>query len=67
MPVWCFTIAADQHSPSLGDGFVRAETVEAALGIVGHPEANLYPCPDESWPDGHSGTIVFENAPVDHR
>lgn len=61
MPVWSFTIAADQKSPSQGDGFVRAATVEAALDLVDHPDANLYPCPEDSWPDGQAGTIVFEN------
>jgi hypothetical protein len=60
MAVWSFTIAADQHSPSLGDGFVRAETVEAAIAIVDHPDANLYPCPDDSWPCGATGAIVFD-------
>ena len=60
MAVWSFTIAADQHSPSLGDGYVRAETVEAALAIVGHPDANLYPCPNDTWPPEANGAIVFE-------
>lgn len=37
-----------------------AETVEAALAIVGHPDANLYPCPNNTWPPEANGAIVFE-------
>lgn len=67
MAVWSFTIAADQHSPSLGDGYVRAETVEAALAIVDHPDANLYPCPDDCWPPDATGALVFEQDLPSHR
>lgn len=59
MAVWSFTIVADQHGPSLGDGFVGAETVEAAISIVDHPDANLYPCTDDFWPCGTTGAIIF--------
>ncbi len=32
----------DQHRPSEGDGFVRAETIHEAVALVGHPEVNVY-------------------------
>jgi hypothetical protein len=41
MPVFAYTIAADQHRPSEGDGFVRAETIGQAVALVGHPDANV--------------------------
>ena len=34
-------IAADQHRPSDGDGFVRAATIQEAVALVGHPDANV--------------------------
>ena len=40
MPVFAYSIAADQHRPSEGDGFVRAETIRQAVALVGHPEVN---------------------------
>jgi len=43
MPVFAFSIAADQDRPSEGDGFVRAETAEQAIALVGHPEVNVFP------------------------
>ena len=46
-----FTIAANQRRPSEGDGFVRAETIQEAVALVGHPEVNVYPLPvDAVWP-----------------
>ena len=41
MPLFAFSIAADQHRPSQGDGFVRAETIQQAVALVGHPDANV--------------------------
>ena len=41
MPVFAYTIAADQHRPSEGDGFVRAETIQQAVALVGHPDVNV--------------------------
>ncbi len=35
MLVFAFSIAADQDRPSEGDGFVRAETIQAAVALVG--------------------------------
>ena len=43
MPVFAYTIAADQDRPSEGDGYVRAETIRQAVALVGHPDANVYP------------------------
>jgi len=42
MPVFAYSIVADQHRPSVGDGFVRAETIQQAAALVGHPEVNVY-------------------------
>jgi len=59
MPVFAFSIAADQYSPSEGDGFVRAETIQEAVALVGHPEVNVYPLPvDAVWP-GEPGAAVW--------
>ena len=41
MPV--FSIAADQHRPSEGDGCVRAETIQEAVALIGHPDVNVSP------------------------
>ena len=45
MPVFAFSIAADQDRPSEGDGFVRAETIQQAMELIGHPEVNVYALP----------------------
>ncbi len=31
--------------PSDGDGFVQAETIQQAVALIGHHEANVYPLP----------------------
>ena len=36
MPVFAYSIAADQDSPSEGDGYVRAETIHEAVALVGY-------------------------------
>ena len=41
MPVFAYSIAADQYSPPEGEGFVRAETIQQAVALVGHPEVNV--------------------------
>ncbi len=38
MPDFAFSIAADQDRTSEGDGFVRAETIQEAVALIGHPE-----------------------------
>ncbi len=59
MPVFAYTIAADQNRPSEGDGFVRAETIQQAVALVGHPDANVYALPaDAVWP-GDLGEVVW--------
>ncbi len=59
MPVFAYSIAADQDGPSEGDGFVRAETAEQAVALVCHPDANVYPQPaDAVWP-GDPGEAVL--------
>ncbi len=40
MPVFAYCIAADQDRPSDGDGYVRAETIQQAVALIGHPEVN---------------------------
>ena len=59
MPVFVYSIAADQYSPSEGDGFVRAETIQEAVALIGHPEVsiNLRPA-DAVWP-GDPGEAVW--------
>jgi len=58
MPVFAHSIAADQHRPSEGDGFVRAEAIQEAVALVGHPDANVSPLPaDAVWP-GDPGEAV---------
>ena len=47
--VFAHSIAADQDRPSEGDGFVRAETIQQAVALVGHPEVNVYPLPVASY------------------
>ncbi len=65
MPVFAYSIAADQHRPSEGDGFVRAETIHEAVALVGHPEVNVYELPpDAAWP-GEAGEAVCRI--TDHR
>ncbi len=62
MPVFAYSIAADQHRPPEGDGFVRAETNQQAVALVGHPEVNVYPLPpDAVWPGepGDPGEVVW--------
>ena len=60
MPVFAYTIAADQHRPSQGDGFVRAETIQQAVALIGHPEVNVYALPDGiGWP-GDPGEAVWQ-------
>jgi len=44
---------------SEGDGFVRAETIQEAVALVGHPDVNLYQLPaDAVWP-GDPGEAVW--------
>jgi|GEM_PF-4730139 len=41
------------------DGFVRAETIQQAVALVGHPEVNVYTLPaDAVWP-GDPGEAVW--------
>ena len=59
MPVFAYSIAAVQHRPSQGDGYVRAETIQQAVALVGHPDVNVYPLPaDAAWP-GDRGEAVW--------
>ncbi len=51
MPLFAYSIAADQDRPSDGDGFVRAETIRLAVALVGHSDVNVYALPpDTAWP-----------------
>ena len=62
MPVFAYTIAADQERPSEGEGFIRAETIQQAVALVGHPEVNVYPLPaDAVWP-GEPGDVIVSAA-----
>ncbi len=60
MPVFAYSIAADQGRPSEGDGFVRAETIRQAVALVGHPEENVCALPlDAAW-HGEPGEAVWQ-------
>jgi len=62
MPVFAYSIAADQDRRSEGDGFVRSETIQQAVALVGHPDANVYPLPAGAvWPGEH-GEAVWQCA-----
>ena len=51
LPVSAFAAPADQYSPPEGEGFVRAETIQQAVALIGHPEVNVYELPpDAVWP-----------------
>ena len=51
MAIFVYSVAADKHRPSEGDGFVRAETAQQAVALIGHPEVNVYALPaDAVWP-----------------
>ena len=47
MAIWSFCIAASLEDPDEGSGFVHADSAAEALRLVGHPETNVYPCPDD--------------------
>lgn len=47
MPCYTFAIAADRHTPALQMGYVRAGNVRAALALVGHKDATVYPLPSD--------------------
>ncbi len=58
MPVFAYSIAADQHRPSYGDGYVRAETIQEAVALVGHPDVNVHALPaDAVWPGDPSEAV----------
>ena len=42
-------IAADQDRLSESDGFARADTIQQAVALVGHPEVNVYPLPPSAF------------------
>ena len=53
MRYWVFVIASD---PTLGSGWIRAETAEDALALVAHEDANVYPVPTiAAFPNMRSG------------
>ena len=59
MAIWSFCIAASTEGPDEGSSFVRADSVEEALRLVGHPETNLYSCHDDvEMPEGEA--VWFE-------
>ena len=41
MPLFAYSITADQDHPSEGYGFVWAETIQQAAALVGHPDASV--------------------------
>ncbi len=48
MPIFVYSIAVDEDRPSEADGFVRAETIQEAVALIGHPEVNVYPLPADA-------------------
>ena len=45
MRSFVYCIAVDTEAPPEGTGYVRAETPEETVALVGHPEVNLYSLP----------------------
>ena len=60
MPVFAYSIAADQARPSKGDGYVRAETIQQAVALIGHPEVNVYALPADAVWTGEPGEAVWQ-------
>ena len=56
----CNAHSWDRDRPSEGDAFVRAETINQAVALIGHPEVNVYALPaDAVWP-GDPGEAVWQ-------
>ncbi len=54
------TIVIFHSHPSGGGGFIRAETIQQAVALIGHPEVNVYSLPpDAVWP-GDPGEAVWQ-------
>lgn len=62
MPVWSFCIEEGPDRSRETLGFVRAESAEAALEIVGDAEATIYPCCSDV--DLPKGSIPFFDDPA---
>lgn len=56
MRCYAIAISADPAQPDLACGVVRAASIEEALRLVDHLEANAYPLPEDfTWP-GEAGS-----------
>ena len=56
-------VSLDYIFRSKGEGYVRAETIQEAVALVGHPDVNVYALPaDAVWP-GDPGEVVWRCGP----
>ena len=46
-PVWKTCVRPDPELPDIAQGYVRAESADEALALIGHPAALAFPCADE--------------------
>lgn len=60
MRYWVFYISDDHTKPDQATGWIRAETADAALALVNHPDANVVEVPDDlGFPAEASGPIFW--------
>ena len=60
MRYWTFLIVGDIGDPELGAGWIRAETSQEALHLVGHDDAQAMELPDDSgFPPEAIGSIFW--------
>lgn len=50
MRYWSYCISAAPRCPDEAIGFVQANTAQEALQRIGHPDANVYPLPNDFTP-----------------
>ena len=50
MRYWSYCISADPQSPDMAIGFVQADTAQEAIRQLRHPDANVYPLPEDFRP-----------------
>lgn len=61
MRFWVFTVMEDASTPELGRGWLRADTWQEALRMVGHDDAQVAEVPDDiGFPAQATGGIFWE-------
>lgn len=61
MRYWSYCISADPQCPDMAMGFLQADTAQQALQQIGHPDANVYPLPENFRPK----TATSSEAPLE--